>query len=103
MSKGGWIQGGDQPALPFSDTETSRDAARSVEKSAPRLRQIVLQTIRDAVDGCTDDEIEIITGLSHQTASARRRELVLSGEIVPNGDRRKTRSGRTAVVHVARD
>lgn len=47
----------------------------------------------------TCDEVEIVTGLKHQTASARIRELALKGLIKDSGKRRLTRSGRKAVVY----
>lgn len=51
-------------------------------------------------DGATCDEIEAALGLSHQTASARVTEAKARGEIVANGKRRRTRSGRWAGVYV---
>ena len=53
---------------------------------------------RSGTRGVTDDEMEVLLGMSHQTTSARRRELVLKGLIGTNGDKRKTRSGRNAQV-----
>jgi hypothetical protein len=101
-NKSGWVVGGEQPSLPFEASETSRMAAESMASSAPGLRGIVLQSILLAGGrGMTDDEIEVETGLCHQTASARRRELVLSKHIRPLDERRKTRRGRLARVHVA--
>lgn len=89
------------PAEPETEHSTSREAADSMETHATNLRAKVLALIEGAgVLGMTDDEIEVSTGLRHQTASARRRELVLKGLIEPNG-RRKTRSGRWAKVWVA--
>jgi len=99
MADKGWIDGGEHPTLPFSDNKTSKAAAESMIGSASSLRRLVYDVIKH-LGGCTDDEIEIETGLSHQTASARRRELVLSGAVVASGERRATRSGRTAAVHI---
>lgn len=50
--------------------------------------------------GATDDEIEQGLDMRHQTASARRRELVLAGRVVERRTlpRRTTRSGRSAQV-----
>lgn len=81
-------------------TATSDAAAESLVPHAARLRRRVYSTILFwGIEGCTCDEIEQITGLSHQTASARVHELMASGEICANG-RRKTRSGRTAIVWI---
>ena len=46
----------------------------------------------------TCDAVEVITGLSHQTVSARLRGLVLRGQIEDSGSKARTRSGRWAVV-----
>jgi len=63
-----------------------------------KVRGTVLQAIHAAgMHGRTCDEIEEVTGLKHQTASARVRELADLEEIVPIGTR-LTRSGRKAVV-----
>ncbi len=50
--------------------------------------------------GATDDEIEIELGMIHQTASARRRGLVLEDWVKSSGAKRKTRSGSSAIVWV---
>jgi hypothetical protein len=91
------------PAPHAAGSRTSYDAARSVDDELPRLEWIVFQTICAAgAEGMTDDEIEQATGLSHQTASARRRGLVLKQRVVPDGERsRPTRSGRRAQVWLA--
>lgn len=81
--------------------DTSHQAKLSVLPHVPRLQAMVLDAIRlHTSHGATDDEIEQFTGLSHQTASARRRELVLRGQIYADGRRRKTRNGRSACVWV---
>lgn len=54
-------------------------------------------------EGTTDDEIEVALGLPHQTASARRRGLVLRGLVGASGKRRRTRRDRTATVWVTSD
>jgi hypothetical protein len=48
--------------------------------------------------GATCDEIEVSLGLLHQSASAEIRKLVLLGKLSDSGQRRRTRSGRTATV-----
>lgn len=92
----GWVRPGEQP---YSDGDTSRDAAVAAQAVAPKDRARVLGVIRArGSQGATDDEIEVALGLSHQTASARRRELVLAGEVVEAGGKRLTRSGSPAKV-----
>lgn len=82
--------------------ETSIIAARSVAESADQMRSRVLVAIREA-GGATCDEVEVSLGFRHQTASARIRELQLEGKVYDSGTRRKTRSGRPAVVWVEDD
>lgn len=82
---------------PHSDEDTSREAARSMRPHIARLEQVVLEAIRaSGGEGLCDHEIEERTGLQHQTASARRRELVLRGLVEDSGIRRVTPSGRSA-------
>lgn len=78
---------------------TSEAAARSVD--AAKLRARVFDCVNDSGSvGRTCDEIEEHTGLTHQTASARVRELVLRGDIIDSHRTRKTRSGRAATVWI---
>lgn len=84
---------------PHSNTTTSRAAAVSMVRDASRLGRLVLQFIAEC-DGLTCDEIERAAGLSHQTASARVRELVLKGLVTDSGHKRNTCTGRKAIVWV---
>lgn len=88
--------------LPYSDRDTSLQAAKDARSGAGAMRTAVLAFIRSRGRmGATDDEIEAVLGYSHQTASARRRELVIADLIRPDGTRRPTRSGSPAQVWVA--
>ena len=82
--------------------DTSADALSSVAESVDKLRSIVLVMIceRDA-EGATCDEVEVALSMRHQTASARVNELMEAGKISDSGVRRRTRSGRKAIVWVA--
>jgi hypothetical protein len=81
---------------------TSTEAYRSTDTAGHRQR--VLSVIRDAgAYGATDDEVEAATGMLHQTASASRRSLVLSGDVVASGTTRPTRTGRAAQVWIVSD
>lgn len=83
-------------------SDTSREAAVQARSFAGTVRGRVLEAIQGAGDdGMTDDEIEALLHLRHQTASARRRELVRGGFVRDSGERRKTRSGCSATVWVA--
>lgn len=91
-----------RPYVPFSDPGTSREAAQELYPHVARLEALVLESIRQAgAFGMCDHEIEARTGLIHQTASARRRGLVLKGLVKDSGERRTTPSGRKARVWVA--
>ena len=82
---------------PHVDTDTSREAARAIEPSVTRLALMVHGFVA-AQGGATCDEAEAALNLAHQTCSARVRELVLHGRLHDSGQRRKTRSGRRAIV-----
>lgn len=79
----------------------SRAANKSLKADKNRLRELVLKCITDAdIYGATSDEVEVVTGLNHQTVSARFTELKALDLIKPAGQR-KTRSGRNAGVWVS--
>ncbi len=80
----------------------SNDAHRSIVTSKSVLRRRVVAYVRERGElGATSDEIEVALGISHQTVSARITEAKAGGELVKNGMRRLTRSGRSAAVLVA--
>lgn len=84
--------------------ETQRLAAISVYAKSGTQRRQVLDLIAASSDrGRTDEELESILRGRHQAVSARRNELVRDGWIVDSGRRRKTTSGRLAVVWVLTD
>ena len=86
---------------PHSDGDTSLEAAEAAKATVKRKRAQVRAHIEACgVNGATDDEIEVALGFPHQTASARRRELVLLGLVKASGVKRKTRNGRWAKVWV---
>jgi hypothetical protein len=87
-------------AAPFvAESETSASAAASIEAHAGAMRWRVYRYVTER-SGATCDEVEVALGMSHQTASARIRELVLGGWLVRSAVKRKTRSGRAADVIV---
>jgi hypothetical protein len=86
---------------PHEEPETSEEAAHQAARFAKTQRERVQQFVSlQGEHGAIDDEIELGLGMRHQTASARRRELVLLGALVPLGIKRRTRSGARAMVHV---
>lgn len=89
--------------LPFNKgSATSQSAAESHTKEGlSRDEKLVFEKVEEAgKEGLTDDQIEQMTGLMHQTASARRRGLVVKGRVRDSGQVRSTRSGRNASVWV---
>jgi hypothetical protein len=91
-----------KPSASAINPETSHAAAESMAGAAPTVRKTIMKVIRDSgLQGATDDEIEQITGLKHQTASAARRSLSKVGHVVDSGERRNTSSGRKAIVWIA--
>jgi len=89
--------------LPYTKgSDTSRWAAESMVEFAKTQEGMVYRHIRkQATNGATDDETENVLDLRHQTASARRRGLVLKSLVFDSGMRRATRSGREATVWVS--
>lgn len=93
----GELYNGTAPCVAGSDTSAA--AAEQITTGAGTLRERVRRYLVSwGAHGATDDEIEHALALRHQTASARRRELVLLGLVRDSGVRRRTRSGRNATV-----
>jgi len=87
-------------SLPYvRGSATSEDAAQSMRIPAVALRERVYDLISKHPQGLTCDEVEVMTGRSHQSVSARIRELKQADRIAQAG-RRSTRSGRNADIHV---
>ena len=84
--------------VPAVDQETSRASARSLEPTVGSMRADVFDLFARSPRELTDDEIEVALDMRHQTASARRRELAIARLVADTGARRKTRSGRSAIV-----
>ncbi len=80
----------------YSDTRAI--ARESIAPIASDLRSKVLAFILGQPNGATCCEVESGLGMSHQTASARIKELMDLGLITDSGERRKTSSGRPARV-----
>ena len=86
---------------PHSDNDTSLAAAESMRPHVSRLARSVFTEIAACGEyGATCWEIEQRLSMSHQTASARIRELFLKGRITKSGKKRPTNSRRLAVVWI---
>lgn len=85
--------------VPHNGCPTSRAAGESMRHRMAALRAQIYCLIQGAGErGLTADELEVLTGLSHQTCSPRPGELRDLGVIEDSGMRRPTRSGRAAIV-----
>ena len=60
---------------PHNGTDTSADAAESIRPHLNAMRALVLSHIKTSEDGLTCEQLEALTGLKHQTVSARLNEL----------------------------
>ena len=81
--------------------QTSRDAYESVNRADDTLYNRVLNCIYDNGSmTCDEDEVEI--GGSHQSVSSRIRKGVQDGYLVNSGAKRKTRTGRKAIVWIVK-
>lgn len=82
--------------------ETTRVAARKIQPHVGRIAGEVYRFIlARASKGATCAEVEKALELSHQTASARIRELALKGMVYDSGHRRRTPANRPAIVWFA--
>lgn len=90
------------PEAPYvRNSETSKEAAEAIRPALAHLEAKVLDAIKaSGLKGLTCDECEKVTGLPHQTASARYRGLEQRGLIRRTEDKRPTRSGRSAAVYL---
>lgn len=78
-------------------TDTQMAAAQRAFPKAGTRRKGILDLIVSS-QGLTDSEIEEITGLSHQSASASRNSLMNDGFIVDSGVRRQNVRGNPEIV-----
>lgn len=85
------------PPVRSNAPDTSHEAAESMKPHHSRLANDCLAYIKLEGDA-TCWEIEQALEMSHQTASARLWELRRAGVIQDTGRRRKTGSGRSAIV-----
>ncbi len=79
--------------------ETSRQAALEAFPRTGVHRRLILDYIASRPDyGATDDEIIVALNIRHQSAGPRRLELFEGGWIEDSGIRRRTVSGKDAIV-----
>lgn len=87
---------------PHRQTDTSVAAAVAIAPKVPELRARVLaELLQRGRRGATDHELCAALGLIKDTVAPRRTELRDDGLVVDSGRRRRTPSGRSAIVWVA--
>lgn len=87
------------PSVP---RETSEEAAEAIKrKRLAQWRRIHERLILAGWGGLTDQEIQRATGLDPSTERPRRIELVNAGLVYDSGRKRRTLSGRRAIVWVS--
>lgn len=82
---------------PHSDQDTSRAAAKAIVPHLERLESAVLLALEQN-GPLTAEQLEYSTGLRGDTVRPRLCRLRAMGMVVDSGERRRTRSGRMAVV-----
>lgn len=90
------------PPLFQRHSPTSSAAAMSVRPTSDAMRQRVLNAIRDAADGLTDEEGMEVTGLQGSTYRPRRIEAVMAHRVRDSGRTRPGRSGRQMTIWIAK-
>jgi transcription initiation factor IIE alpha subunit len=89
-------------ALSKNARDTSRAAvARNIGRAGTKKRRIY--DLISKHNGLTDDEIEVLTGYTHQSASSSRNRLMNDGFVYATEERRRTRQGEKAIVWKAVD
>lgn len=78
-----------------TDTQSAA-ASNAVLKAGTRRKEVFDLIVQH--DGLTDDEIETITGYTHQSASATRNSLMRDGYVWDSGERRVNRRGNPSIV-----
>lgn len=94
-----------QPELPFqAHSATSQAAAKSMKgrKSDAMRQRVYAFLVERGAEGATDEEMQGWLDMNPSTQRPRRIELVATGQVVDSGKVRKTLSGRSATVWVAK-
>ncbi len=82
---------------PWSDPDTSREAAKAIERFLPRCERLVMDALAQS-GGSTAQELEALTGLVGDNIRPRLKALEERGRVVKTDERRRTASGRMAAV-----
>jgi DNA-binding MarR family transcriptional regulator len=83
-----------QGAARITDADTSKEAAKL--NTTFLQHQVLLTLIKEGP--MTAEQVSEFTGISQQSLTPRFRPLVEKGLIMDTGERRKNRSGRSAIL-----
>lgn len=86
-----------EEVIPTGYQDTSVASKSEITKKKNEYRRKIYYAIKWR-GGKTCDEIEVMLGLRHQTASCFIRFLTQDGLLIASNERRMTRAGRTAIV-----
>lgn len=89
-----------KPLLRRDAMDTSRKAVQRNAATIKGTQATVYGLLKNSRNGLTDFELEAMTGIVHQSVSAARRALVVSGLVTDSGERRKNLRGNDAAVWV---
>lgn len=83
----------------MATTDTSLSSQEAIKPSAKTLRAVVAEYLLSCGDqGATDEQMQREIPMSQNTQRPRRKELQEQGIAVATQERRKTSSGRNAIV-----
>ena len=87
---------------PFeAGSRTSESAANNLLDVSAKEQLVMTELFNIAPDGMTDKQLQAVTGLLHESVSARRRELVLKGRVRNSGEiRLNVDTNRKAIIWV---
>ena len=87
----------DKPIPTQEAIQTSRESRDTLNKHKNKYRQQIYDFIKEHA-GATCDEIETGLKMRHETTSGIIRFLVLDRLLKDSGEKRKTRTGRRAII-----
>ena len=81
-------------------TDTQRAAAKAIYPKSGTIQRRILELITEH-GGLTDEQIENLLHLKHQSASAARNVLMNKGWVINSGKTRRNLNGNYAIVWIA--
>ena len=100
MKKNSPTAGGKKRKAPFEAGSLTSEVAAGMVDLQAQERLVMTEFFNIAPRGMTDEELRLLGGLLPQSASARRRGLVLKGRIRDSGEIKLNRTKRPAIIWV---